>query len=92
MAEVTVTSDGFVVPDIETIRAVLQKLREDMDTDPSLKITFISNPGLVLGQRGLSQKVQLQLLQESEISDDTSAEWCAVTGCLHTNGCVIFTS
>ena len=62
MAEIKVTADGYLVPDVETIRRVIEKLKADLEADSALKASFKINPGLVYGQRGLSQKVQLQLL------------------------------
>jgi hypothetical protein len=84
MAEVTVTNDGFVVPDVQTIRAVIAQLQKDINADPSLKASFELNPGIILGQRGLSLKVQAQLFQESEL-EGTDAGECFITGCVQTS-------
>jgi hypothetical protein len=79
--------DGHLIPDAQTVRDILSKLREDIKREPALAVSLKMNPSQVLGDRGLSRPVQIQLMQEEgSIPSDPHV---AAFGCLHTHSCVI---
>ncbi len=83
------TTNGLVVPDIATIRAALQGLRQRMASDPELKKRFEADPGRVLGELGLNSDIQQEIMEETGIEVPegrgctytcTCTEACCVTG------------
>jgi hypothetical protein len=56
--------NGHLIPDVDTIRDILKKLGEDAQAEPALLNRIKRNPGEVLGERGLSEPIQHELLRE----------------------------
>lgn len=80
----TVTvQDGYLIPDLQAIRAVLSALREDLKSNSDLKSRFNQDPRGVLGARGLSIDIQNEILSEA---GEAVAEDCTAT-CASTDSC-----
>jgi hypothetical protein len=77
---------GCLVPDVETIREILKKLGEDAKNDPALLDRIKRTPGSVLGERGLSEPIQDELLRERGSPGYEAACFPITCVCTNCNG------
>lgn len=83
MGQATVVN-GYLIPDRDDVKAVLQQLQADMKNDARLAAEYRLNPRQVLGSRGLALDVQNEWIDEND-AQAGCVSTCVCTGCCITN-------
>lgn len=87
MADTTRVQNGYLIPNVESLKELLLVLKEEIKSNPELAKEFKLNPGAVLGSRGFSLPIQKQLLAEDGTLQQAEHA-AALCSCIHTNSCV----
>lgn len=80
--------NGYLIPDVQTVRDLLGDFSKQLKTDTKLKVAYTKNPRKVLGNLGLSGPVVSDILrEEGRRVSGPSAMICGMTGCACTGCC-----
>jgi hypothetical protein len=80
---------GYLLPDPDAIRAVMDDLRNDVRENPQLAERFRQDPRAVLGERGMARPLQNEIMRESGRFEIEEAEFLDEGGphCVSTSSC-----
>ncbi len=87
MADQFKFKDGFLIPDVEVIRAQITALKEKLIAHPGLLEEYKKDPRVVLGAHGISTPVQDEILAEDTSYHQARPEGCGFT--CHATRCAV---